>query len=172
MISDSLTDEVRDVLMEDLDRLREEWGAFEVIEQHHQIAASAHDPTEEPANGVFRYAAAWIRSDGQVLLVQPSVDEGWAAPVGTHEPGKTFEETARREVREETGVTCRLTGILEATVTIVDPTGFEPINALGVIFTADYVDGEIRPEPGEIDDVRWFSRLPSGEELVLPRIAK
>jgi len=44
--------------------------------------------------------------DGQGrLLVQKRSDTGdWAIPGGMMEPGETFEETARREVLEETGL--------------------------------------------------------------------
>jgi NAD+ diphosphatase len=35
-------------------------------------------------------------------------------------------------------------------------------NGLMVGFTAEYLDGELRPDPGEIEDARWFGldRLP------------
>jgi 8-oxo-dGTP pyrophosphatase MutT (NUDIX family) len=42
------------------------------------------------------------------LLVTRRSDNGlWAVPGGMMEPGETLEETARREVLEETGILCR-----------------------------------------------------------------
>lgn len=41
---------------------------------------------------------------GQVLLQRRADNGSWAIPGGMMEPGETFEETARREVREEVGL--------------------------------------------------------------------
>ncbi len=43
-------------------------------------------------------------SGPEILLCGRSVDGLWALPKGTPQPGETLEETALREVREETGV--------------------------------------------------------------------
>ena len=43
---------------------------------------------------------------GKILLLYKNIRnkyEGWVLPKGTIEPGETFEETALREVREESG---------------------------------------------------------------------
>jgi ADP-ribose pyrophosphatase YjhB (NUDIX family) len=40
----------------------------------------------------------------RLLLIQRADDGQWALPGGLMEPGETTEETARREVREETGI--------------------------------------------------------------------
>jgi 8-oxo-dGTP pyrophosphatase MutT (NUDIX family) len=42
---------------------------------------------------------------GRLLLQKRSDTGDWAIPGGMMEPGETFEETARREVLEETGLT-------------------------------------------------------------------
>ena len=50
---------------------------------------------------------------GKILLLYKNYRnryEGWVLPKGTVEPGETFEQTALREVREETGVSA---GILK-----------------------------------------------------------
>ena len=45
----------------------------------------------------------------RILLVhRPSYDD-WSFPKGKLEPGETLEEAALREVREETGLDCRIT---------------------------------------------------------------
>jgi 8-oxo-dGTP pyrophosphatase MutT (NUDIX family) len=48
----------------------------------------------------------WRQGDqgAEVLLCHRTSDNLWALPKGTPEPGESIEETALREVREETGV--------------------------------------------------------------------
>jgi ADP-ribose pyrophosphatase YjhB (NUDIX family) len=43
-------------------------------------------------------------ADGRVLLQRRSDDGVWSTPGGAMEPGERLEDTARREVREETGL--------------------------------------------------------------------
>lgn len=171
MLSDPLADVVPDEVVADLARLREEWGEFAVIAEREDAAGSDHVPASLPEVPVYRYAGAWIRRDGEVLLVRPGDDDGWTCPGGTREPGETFAATARREVREETGVRCRPTGVLDATVTLVEADGRDSVTFVGAVFHADHVGGQARPEPGEIDAVRWASEIPPEEDLVFPRIA-
>jgi len=45
-----------------------------------------------------------VADEDRVLLVNHSYREGWFLPGGTPEVGESLVETARREVREETGV--------------------------------------------------------------------
>jgi len=48
---------------------------------------------------------------GKILLLYKNIRgryEGWVLPKGTVEPGETFEETALREVREESGARAEL----------------------------------------------------------------
>jgi 8-oxo-(d)GTP phosphatase len=44
----------------------------------------------------------------RVLLVHRPRYDDWSFPKGKLEPGETFEEAALREVREETGLRCRI----------------------------------------------------------------
>ncbi|MFF0738979.1 NUDIX hydrolase [Streptomyces sp. NPDC004111] len=43
-------------------------------------------------------------SAGRVLLLERVDTGGWGLPGGIMDPGETFEETGRREVKEETGL--------------------------------------------------------------------
>jgi ADP-ribose pyrophosphatase YjhB (NUDIX family) len=49
-------------------------------------------------------AAIVVDSHRQVLLLQRADTGGWGLPGGFMEPGETLEETAHREVMEETGL--------------------------------------------------------------------
>jgi 8-oxo-dGTP diphosphatase len=55
-------------------------------------------------------------ADGQVLLLRHrlwSPEGRWGFPSGFAQRGETFQETIIREVREETGLTVRVGGLLE-----------------------------------------------------------
>lgn len=44
----------------------------------------------------------------RVLLVHRPAYDDWSFPKGKQDPGETLEQTALREVREETGLDCRI----------------------------------------------------------------
>lgn len=107
-------------------------------------------------------AGVWLtRDDGAVLLARNEGDVGWADPGGKREAGETYAEAAKREVREETGVDCRLTGIREFhEIEHHPPDDSPPIVEAIVIFDGEYVDGTPRARPGEIAAVEWFTAPP------------
>lgn len=49
---------------------------------------------------------------GQLLMIRRSDNDFWAIPGGAQEVGETPVEAARREVHEETGIDCEITGLL------------------------------------------------------------
>ena len=53
---------------------------------------------------MFRRAEEGI----EIVLVGRTAERLWALPKGTPDPGETIEETALREVREETGLEVRI----------------------------------------------------------------
>ncbi len=69
---------------------------------------------------------------------------------GFVEPGETFEETVRREVREEVGIELKNIRYFGS-----QPWPFP--NSLMVGFMADYESGEIRIDESEIVDAGWFA---------------
>jgi glycerol-1-phosphatase len=105
--------------------------------------------------------------DGFVLLVQRHDDGMWALPGGHLEPGESWEQCARREFTEETGMIVHLTGLLGVysdplTQRHLTHDGHE-IHFVGVVFEGE-VDGEPqRDADDEIREVRYFAptELPS-----------
>ncbi len=52
-------------------------------------------------------ASVYVQRDGNILILKRAGGEvtgGWYIPGGAHEPGEDLEETARRELHEESGL--------------------------------------------------------------------
>jgi 8-oxo-dGTP pyrophosphatase MutT (NUDIX family) len=66
---------------------------------------TTYDPSVDAAGGV-----PWRERDGrvEVLVVHRPAYDDWTFPKGKREPGETEEQTALREVEEETGLRCEL----------------------------------------------------------------
>ena len=100
----------------------------------------------------------------QIVVVHRPVQHDWSFPKGKLEAGETFELAALREVREETGMTCRL---------------------LRFIGHTDYLDRKGRPKAvaywvmaaeagfftpnGEVDELRWLALESATGMLSYPR---
>ena len=117
------------------------------------------DDRTYPARPIVGVGAIVWRDD-KVLLVKrgkPPAKGEWSLPGGGQELGETVEETARREVREETGCEIGALSFLGAFDSIErDDQGEIRYHFTLVDFEADWVSGE--PSPGEAeDDARFFS---------------
>lgn len=70
-------------------------------------------PSDAPRNPFPTVDVIVERGDGRVLLVQRlNEPKGWALPGGFIDYGESAENAARREVREEAGVSVLLTDLL------------------------------------------------------------
>ena len=96
----------------------------------------------------------------EVLVVHRPKYEDWSFPKGKHEDGETDEETALREVEEETGYRCHLGPELPG-ASYVDRKG-RPKSVRYFVITV--VDGEFRPSD-EVDEARWL-RSPAARALL------
>jgi len=174
----TLTERTRSRVGAELDRLREADGAFDVVEKEWAVGERWYEFTRERArDGALGGAGVWLTDErGAVLLVRREGEDRWEEPGGKHEPGETLEETARREVREETGVRCTVDGVAQVhriRVALEEDdadasagSGADdapPIWRLFVIFRGEHAGGDPRPEEGEIETVRWWEDHP--EEL-------
>jgi ADP-ribose pyrophosphatase YjhB (NUDIX family) len=99
--------------------------------------------------------------DGQnrVLLQRRCDNDCWGIPGGAVELGETIEETARREVREETGLTLGEITFFGAysgpELHYVYPNGDE-VHIISHVFVAHEYSGEIVADAAESRDMRFF----------------
>ena len=95
-----------------------------------------------------------VRDDGRVAVVHRPRYDDWSLPKGKLDPGESFEDGARREVWEETGVRGRIREQLQP-VEYVDRKGRDKL----VRWYRMDVDGE--PDEfvpnDEIDELRWLT---------------
>lgn len=107
-----------------------------------------------PAAGVV------LARDGEVLMVKRRYAPrpgAWCLPSGFMEYGETPERCALRELREETGVRGRLTGLLGVYSGLDDPR----VRAVLIVFTAAMAGGRVVAGDDAMD-ARWYAlhRLP------------
>jgi 8-oxo-dGTP pyrophosphatase MutT (NUDIX family) len=82
--------------------------------------------------------------------------ETWTLPKGTPEPGETTEETALREVREETGLTVRIVSPLDDIEYGFVRNGTR-IHKTVHYFIMEPTGGRLEDHDREFEEVRWIS---------------
>ena len=94
-----------------------------------------------------------ISRGDEILLLRNVKDRlgVYACLAGFVEMGETLEQALRREVREETGLEVD-------NIRYAGSQGWPFPDQLMVAFRADWKSGEIRIQPSEIADARWFRR--------------
>lgn len=100
----------------------------------------------------------------EVLLVHRPRYDDWTFPKGKREAGESFEDCARREVEEETGLRGELGRELPPS-TYVDGRGRPKLVRY---WEMPAVDGTFRPND-EVDEVRWLGLDDAAALLTYPR---
>ncbi len=97
---------------------------------------------------------------GEVLLLKrgkKSKNEAgwWSKPGGTVDYGETAIKAMEREIKEETGLTVKIWGLLPHTDHIL---GKEKQHWVAINFLADVVFGEPKiMEPEKCEEMKWFN---------------
>ncbi len=102
-----------------------------------------------------------------VVVHRPRYDD-WSFPKGKLDPGETFEEAALREVREETGLICRL-GPELAFAHYDDNKGRPKVVRYWLMAVIE--DPGFEPNE-EVDELRWLTPGDAAELLTYSRDSK
>ena len=114
-------------------------------------------------NHLVSVAALLTNEKGDILLVN-SPWRGWEYPGGLIEPGETFQEALRREVREEAGVEIEITGFVGICKNVEK-------DIVNIDFSARYVSGELTTSD-ESTEVIWASPEEAMELVTFPLTKK
>jgi 8-oxo-dGTP pyrophosphatase MutT (NUDIX family) len=118
------------------------------------------DPAAPKANSVVPSANVIVVNDqGEILMIRRTDNGNWAVPGGGMDLGESITETAVRETREETGITCQITGLVGIYTNphhvILYTSNGEVRQEFSIVFTARPVGGELRPS-SESSEPHWI----------------
>jgi 8-oxo-dGTP pyrophosphatase MutT (NUDIX family) len=108
-------------------------------------------PTEPETS----YGGVTVRGDDVLVITPAGRRRITALPKGGAHRGETAEETAKREVREETGITVDVRGPL-GDVSYVYRRGGRQVHKTVHFYLCEFVSGSTADHDHEVDDVRWM----------------
>jgi 8-oxo-dGTP pyrophosphatase MutT (NUDIX family) len=134
-----------------------------------EVRAPRHGPPGRLVGAVARLRTSTATSAGGIVVRyesdQPWLVVGsrrrerdgrtWTLPKGTPNAGETREQTALREVREETGLEVRITGPLDSIEYWFVQSGTR-IHKTVHYFLMEPVGGDLAGHDHEFDEVRWI----------------
>ena len=120
------------------------------------------DPDAPPANSLVPSANVAVVNDvGELLMIHRSDNDNWAVPGGAMDLGESLVDTGVREVKEETGIDCEITGLVgiytDPRHVILYTSDGEARQEFSVLFTGRATGGEPKPS-SESRQVVWVDR--------------
>ncbi|SHT15788.1 Putative MutT/NUDIX-like protein [Mycobacteroides abscessus subsp. abscessus] len=117
-----------------------------------------NDPNAPEPNSVVPSASAIVTDEqGRILLVKRRDNTLWALPGGGHDIGESIEQTAIREVKEETGLDVDVTGLVGVYTNPAHIVAFsdgEVRQQFSLCFTTTLRGGELAIDH-ESTDIAW-----------------
>ncbi|MFB6270239.1 MAG: NUDIX hydrolase [Halobacterium sp.] len=166
-----------------IEALRDEYGDVPVDDGVVEVPPDEFpEYVQNARDGYVGSAYAWVvRQPGQAgdpsetysggeetreraLLILPRGKSEWGVPGGGREGDESFEETAVREVREEAGVDCEITGLwyVEHLRWVSEDDADDRVShTMHVFFDAAYVGDTISVQQAEVDGAAWFAESPA-----------
>lgn len=108
-----------------------------------------------------------FNNKGQLLLQHRS-DGGWGLPGGLMELGESLEETARREVKEETGLdigALKLEGVISGAEYYLKVANGDELYSVTTVYSTNEYVGELEIDELESIDLQFFSLDQLPEDL-------
>jgi ADP-ribose pyrophosphatase YjhB (NUDIX family) len=117
------------------------------------------DPSAPPATSLVPSVNVIVANDAaEILLIRRSDNGNWAAPGGAIDLGESVAQAAVRETREESGITCEITGLVgiysDPRHRILYTSNGEVRQEFSIVLTACPVSGTLTPSD-ESTEVRW-----------------
>ena len=104
-------------------------------------------------------AVAIVVNDQNEVLLQHRTDGGWGLPGGLMELGESMEETARREVKEETGLTIgelELIGVFSGEDYFLKVANGDELYSVTAVYVTRDIQGDIEVDLTESIAVQYF----------------
>jgi len=120
------------------------------------------DPSAPEANSLVPSVNVVVcNSAGEVLLIRRSDNDNWAVPGGAIDLGESLVQAAVRETREETGIECRVTGLVgiytDPRHVVLYTSNGEARQEFSIVLTGVAVGG-VPTASDESREVRWVPR--------------
>jgi ADP-ribose pyrophosphatase YjhB (NUDIX family) len=132
-----------------------------------------NDPNAPKANSIAVAVSAFIQDDeGRILMIRRTDNDLYSIPGGQLELGETLAQAAAREVHEETGIECQVTGVIglysDPKHVIAYDDG-EVRQEFSICFRAEATGGELATS-NESSEVLWIDPVNVDSLAIHPSI--